>query len=116
MEEFDFTKASFQDVLDYTAGQIGGEFEKSILIAQDIIDNPTNYSGPQAASTALKLATYRLLVGTNAEYFKLRTQKTQKFSDKLTKGALIVMYDALEELINCLKLVSRLEAGALNGR
>jgi len=116
IEDIDWTKTDFQDVIDYVAGQIGDQFKNAVLLAQAIVEDPGSFTGPQAASSALKLSVYRLLIGTNAEYYKIRATKTQKYTDRLTKGALIVMYDALEEVINCLKLMSRLEASALNGK
>src|ERR1051325_11525661 len=100
-ESFNFTLAGFDEVLDYIADAIGSDFAKSVNLAQDMIDNPTDYSGPQASLAAIKLAAYRTKIGVVVQYYKQKSTETKKPSDRLTKDALMVIYDALQELINC---------------
>lgn len=107
--DFNYVLSDFDEIVEYVAGGVGDTFIRVVTIAQDIIDNPTEYHGQQASMTAVKLAAYRTKIGTLASYYKIKTPETKRPSDRLTKDALLTMYNSLEELINTLKIQARQE-------
>lgn len=111
----DFKIESFQDSVDYIVDSIGAEFEKAVLLAQAIAEKPGDYTGPQAAVTALRLAAHRTKIGLAMEYQKRKATETKKPHDRLKNDALHILYDSLLELINCLKVAVRTERDMING-
>lgn len=106
---FNWQLTDFDEIVEYVAEMVGKEFMRTVQIANDIIDEPTEYSGIQASITAIKLASHRTKIGVAAQYFKMKSAETKKPHDRLTKDALMVMYTSLEEMINTLKLSARIE-------
>ncbi len=98
---------SWQDVIDTVAETVGDGFLKVIALTQKILDNPEEYTGPQAAMAAIKLAAYRTQIGVVGQYYKLKSANTKIPHDRLIKDALLAMFTSLEEQINTLKLVAR---------
>jgi hypothetical protein len=105
----EFNIESFDDALDYVVEMVGAEFERSIALANSILEEPSKFTGPQAAITAIKLANQRYKIGVAAQYWKIKSAQTKKLDDRLIKDALMVAYDALTEMINTLKLTARHE-------
>lgn len=97
----------FDHAIDYISEMIGSSFQKTIALAEEIIENPSNFTGPQAKITAIKLASHRYKIGVAAQQWKIKSAQTKKLSDRLIKDALMVSYDALLEVINTLKLEAR---------
>jgi hypothetical protein len=104
-----FSITTFDDAIEYILDLIGSEFEKAINLTNKILENPSDYTGPQAAMSAIKMAGYRMKIGVAAQLWKQRSTNTKKPQDRLIKDALMVMYDGLSEVINTLKLVARHE-------
>lgn len=100
---------TFEDAVEYIEGMIGKDFEKTMDLVSAILENPSNYTGPQAAVAAIKVSGYRTRLGLQAQHWKLKSAKTKKSQDRLVKDALMVLYDALTEVINTLKLTARHE-------
>jgi hypothetical protein len=100
---------TFDEAVEYLIDMIGSEFEKSLRMANTIIENPGDFTGPQAAVTAIKLANQRYKIGMAAQYWKNKSVGSSNRQDKLVKDALMTAYDALVEVINTLKLVARHE-------
>jgi hypothetical protein len=74
---------------------------------QNIIDHPEQIVGRDALIAAAQLAAHRTKLGTFAQVYKTmpKTMTTTK-----RKNQLLSMYSALEENINTLKLLGRIEA------
>lgn len=99
---------NYDDVIDYVTDLVNStNFTRTLELAQAILDEPDQYTGPQAAVTAIKLATHRLKIGIAAQQAKITSAQTKKLEDRLSKDALMVAYDAMGEIINTLKLTAR---------
>lgn len=109
MSEFDWTKVDFEEIIEYVAEQVGGDFKKAVSLANDMLENPSSYTGFEASMAARRLAAYRVKLGIEGSYLKLKTPQTKRPLDRLTKDAVLVMYDSLLELINCLKAQAKYE-------
>lgn len=95
--------------LEYITSLIGEDFEKALGLSAAILANPSDYTGPQAAMTAIKMAGYRYRIGILAQYWKNKCVGGSNRQDKLVKDALMCAYDGLVEVINTLKLTARHE-------
>jgi hypothetical protein len=69
----EWTLSDFDEVVEYVADLVGSDFKRAVLVAQDITENPSEYSGVQASMTAIKLASYRVRIGVEGSYYKLRS-------------------------------------------
>lgn len=107
---------TFDDAVEYAMELIGSDFEKSLRLANSIIEDASNYTGPQAAMTAQKLAVHRYKIGVAAQHWKIEAAKTKKLSDRLIKDSLMVAFTALEEVINTLKLTARSDINVATSR
>lgn len=107
----DLSIDTFDDAIEYVVDMIGSEFQKSLEQANVILDNPGDFTGPQAAITAIRLANQRYKIGIAAQYWKNKSVGSQKRQDKLVKDALMTAYSGLEEVINTLKLTARSDTG-----
>lgn len=106
---------NFDDAVDYVVSMIGSEFEQSYRLANAIIANPGDYTGPQAGITAQKLAAQRYKIGLAAQYWKQKGGTGAKPHDRMIKNALHLAYQALEEVINTLKLTARQDTSLAHG-
>lgn len=100
---------TFDEAVEYIIDSLDEKFGKTLELVNVILANPDQYTGPQAAFAAIKVAGYRTFLGLEGQHWKLRSSQTKKLQDRLVKDALLVMYDGLLEVINCLKLVARQE-------
>lgn len=107
---------SFDQAVEYAMDLIGSDFEKSLRLANTILDDPSQYTGPQAGMAAQKLAIHRYKIGVAAQHWKIEAAKTKKMSDRLIKDSLMVAFTALEEVINTLKLTARSDINVANSR
>lgn len=104
-----FDISNFDDAIDYVVSMVGSDFEETMKIANDIIENPENYTGPKAAATAQMLAAHRYKIGVAAQYWKgkaaIKDGGTKQ--DQMIKNALHLGWEAIEEVINTLKITAR---------
>ena len=100
-------EVSFDEVLEALGEEEAEEFTDAMKKIQYIIDNPTTVTGIKALHGANQLAALRTKLGLRAQYYK--TQKPT-VTVKRRKNLLLTMYSALEENINTLKLLGRVEA------
>lgn len=98
-----------EDAIEYIVGLIGADFEKALGLSTKILETPTDYTGPQAAMAAIKMSNYRFKIGQAAQYWKIKSAQSKNLQDRLIKDSLMAAYDALQEVINTLKLVARHE-------
>lgn len=87
-------------------------FINIMTIADDIIDNESKYTGNKALFTAMRLASFRTKLGVYAQYYKTSSKSE---TQRKRKDLLMMMYSALEENINTLKLLGRTEARMTGG-
>lgn len=91
-------------------GEDAKEFIDAMSIVQAIIDDPHAFHGKRAAVEANRLAALRTLIGVKSQYYKT-AEKSIRNTKK--RNVLMTMYQALEENINTLKLLARLEGDSL---
>lgn len=97
--------------LDEIAGCLSSEefqeFSRAMTIVQDILDNPSTYVGSRALVEAARLAAIRTKIGARAQYYKVAEKS---IIQRRRKDLMLTMFSALEENINTLKLLGRIEA------
>lgn len=97
--------------LDEIAGCLSteefSEFSRAMAIVQDILDNPSTYVGSRALVEAARLAAIRTKIGARAQYYKVAEKS---IIQRRRKDLMLTMFSALEENINTLKLLGRIEA------
>ncbi len=97
--------------LDEVAGCLSSEefseFSKAMAVVQDILDNPSTYVGSRALVEAARLAAIRTKIGARAQYYKVAEKS---IIQRRRKDLMLTMFSALEENINTLKLLGRIEA------
>jgi len=98
--------------LDEIAGALSSEeyseFSECMSIVQKILDRPNAMMGSEALVAAAKLAALRTKLGARAQYYKT---SEKSILQRRRKDLLMLMFTALEENINTLKLLGRVEAG-----
>ncbi len=108
----DMSEGNVEVNLDEVAGALSSEeykeFSDCMDIVQKILDRPNAMMGSEALVAAAKLAALRTKIGARAQYYKT-TDKS--IIQRRRKDLLMVMFTALEENINTLKLLGRVEAG-----
>lgn len=102
---------SFGDVIDALGEEESDLVLKAMAIIQDTVENPASFVGNEAAKSALVLAGLRTKCGMYAQYYK--THKGPQTNER--KNLLQTMYQALEENINTLKLIGRMESRESRG-
>lgn len=95
------------DVVTEAMGDDAGEFLKVMELVQEMIQNPENFHGSKAAIEAMRLAALRTKISAKCQYYKTAPEKT--LTNRRRKDVLMAMYASLEENINCLKLMARLD-------
>lgn len=97
--------------LDEIAGCLSteefSEFSRAMAVVQDILDNPSTYVGSRALVEAARLAAIRTKIGARAQYYKVAEKS---IIQRRRKDLMLTMFSALEENINTLKLLGRVEA------
>lgn len=96
------------ETIKHAMGDEGEEFIAVLGIVNDIIDNPENYHGPMALRYATLLAAYRTKISLKAQFYKTASDKS--LENRRKKDILMSMYSSLEENINTLKLLGRVDA------
>lgn len=109
------TEGTVEVSLDEVLGILGreeyDEFESCMKIVQMILDNPNAMIGSQALIYAAKLAALRTKIGMRAQYYKT---SDKSIIQRRRKDLLMAMFTALEENINTLKLLGKVEVGMIN--
>lgn len=89
-------------------GLDGKEFIDCMVVVQAIIDDPRDFIGNAGALEAARLAGLRTKIGTKVQYYKTAAKSVVQ---RKRKDQLFSMYHSLEENINTLKLLARIEHG-----
>lgn len=112
MQSRDMSEGNVEVDLDEVAGALSGdeyiEFAACMEIVQRILDRPNAMMGSEALVAAAKLAALRTKLGARAQYYKT---SDKSILQRRRKDLLMLMFTALEENINTLKLLGRVEAG-----
>jgi hypothetical protein len=97
------------DVIVKAMGEDADDFLEIMRIVDDIIVSPDKYSGIKALMLANQLAAYRTKIGIKANWLK---SQERSISNRQRKDVLLSLEHNLEENINCLKLMGRIEGKA----
>lgn len=87
-------------------GEEGEEFLGVMKIVQAIQSDPATYTGRQAVIRANELAAWRTEIGIKAQYYKTAPKNEE---NRTRKDVLMLLYNALPENINALKLMAKLD-------
>jgi hypothetical protein len=99
------------DVLDCLGKEEFPEFERVMEFCQRVLDNPTSMVGSTALVAAVQLAALRTKIGMRGQYYKTAVGDVEeKRIYTRRKNLLLTMYNALEENINTLKALGKVEA------
>jgi hypothetical protein len=109
------TRGTLEGNVEVTLDEIAGclsseefsEFSQAMSVVQDILDNPSKYVGSRALVEAARLAAVRTKIGARAQYYKVAEKS---IIQRRRKDLMLTMFSALEENINTLKLLGRIEA------
>lgn len=107
---------NFDDAVDYVISMIGSDFERSLKIAEAVLEDPGHYTGRQAARAAVELSAHRYKIGVAAQFWKKRSVQTKKDTDRMVKDALMMAYDAIKDVVDALKKVSTLDYELANAQ
>lgn len=94
------------DAIKDVMGKEGDEFLETMKIINMIIDDPASFQNRRAAVEAAKLAGLRTMIGLKSQYYKTAPKS---LVNTKRKNVLALLYNALEENINTLKLLSRID-------
>lgn len=89
-------------------GEEAEEFLYVLKVTQQIIDNPESFFGPKALVEATRLAAYRTRISIKAQFYKTTSDKS--LVNRKRKDVLMSMYASLEENIQTLKLMGKVDA------
>jgi len=102
------------DTIRDAMGDDALEFINVMELVQQMIDHPEAFHGPKALITAVQLAALRTKISMKAQYYKTAkpTGADKVLLNRRRKDVLLSMYTSLEENINTLKLMGRIDASA----
>lgn len=109
----DTAEVTIDEILSVLQGEEFEEFTRVMSIVQEVLDDPSKFVGSQALIAAAQLASLRTKFGTRAQYYKTTPDKSMV--TRRRKDLCMTIYSALEENINSLKLLGRIEAGMQGG-
>lgn len=99
------THVTIEDV-QAALGPHAPEFISAMLTIEDILKNPQVYHGHHALAAAARLAALRTKIGVLAQMYKT---SERSIVTRRRKDIMLTMFNALEENINTLKLLGRVE-------
>ena len=100
---------TYEAVIEALGTKEGESFIEIMEIVDEIIENPQSIAGNAALIMAAKLAAYRTKMGVLAQLYK--TIDSKSIATRRRKDIIFKMYSSLEENINTLKLLGRIESG-----
>jgi hypothetical protein len=104
------TEITIEEVFEVLGEEEGIEFSNVMSVVNKIINEPESYSGLRAIHMANRLAAFRIKIGMRAQHYKAYYAQDKSLTTKRRKYLTETMYHALEEQINCLKLLGRIDA------
>jgi hypothetical protein len=110
VEEKTASEVTLDEVLYCLGQEEAEEFVDVMRYVNKIIDNPESISGLSAIHMANRLAALRLKIGLRAQHYKAYYSQDKSMTTKRRKYLTETMYHALEENINTLKLLGRVDA------
>ena len=109
-EEKVASEITYEEVVSCLGEEEAEEFTAIMVIVNNIINQPESHSGLRAIHMANRLAALRLKVGLRAQHYKAYYAQDKSLTTKRRKYLTETMYHALEENINTLKLLGRVDA------
>lgn len=108
-------EVTMEEILGCLGGEEYPEFEKVMGVCQAILDEPSKFVGSYALISAAQLSALRTKIGNRAQYYKTaKGDKDASLIIRRRKDLLMSMYASLEENINTLKLLGRVESRMVN--
>lgn len=104
------TELTVDQIIDVLGPNEGATFLECMKAMDRIVRNPSTLVGNDALILAAQLAAHRTIIGVRAQHYKT-AQKSIINSKR--KNLLLTMYSSLEENINTLKILGRIEAKLL---
>jgi hypothetical protein len=98
------------ELIKEAMGDEAEEFLQAMEVIDAIIANPNAFHGRKAAVEANRLAALRTKIGVKAQYYKT-ANKTLPNAKK--RNVLMTMFTALEENINTLKILAKIESSII---
>jgi len=102
-------EVTLETAVDALGPEEGENFMQVMGVVQNIMDDPQSMFGSQALILAAKLAAYRTKMGVLSQLYKTMDKS---IINRRRKDIIFTMYNALEENINTLKLLGRIERQA----
>jgi len=99
----DLTEDEIYEVMGIDASR----FIDTLVLVEDMINHPDDYTGQKAILEAIRLSAYRTKIGTVGNWLK---SQDKSILVRRKKDLLLSMEKNLEENINCLKLAGRINA------
>jgi len=90
-------------------GPEANDFLKVLSVVNAIVERPEDFHGAKALLEASRLAAYRTRIGVHAQHYKTAEKSIE---NRRRKDVMLTLYNALEENINTLKLMGRIDANA----
>lgn len=106
MEKLD-TEYSVDDIASVLGPKEAQNFLKIMATVESIMDHPETLAGNKALILAAQLAAHRTTIGLWAQMYKTAAKS---ITVQKRKNVLLSLYASLEENINTLKLLGRIEA------
>lgn len=103
-------QVTFEQVIEVLGEEEATEFNQVMNYVQAIIDSPEKYNGLRAIHVANQLAALRTKIGLRAQHYKAFYSEDKSMTTKRRKYLTETLYHALEENINTLKLIGRVDA------
>ena len=104
------SEISYEEIVDCLGQDEAEIFTGIMTIVNSIIDNPESHSGLRAIHMANRLAAFRIKIGVRAQHYKAHYAQDKSLLTKRRKYLTEMMYSAVEEQINTLKLLGRVDA------
>jgi len=103
------TEFTIEEILGEFSGEEAEEVKAIVRHMNNIIADPERYHGIRAIGVATQLSAIRTKIGMRAQEYKARYTENKSLSMRRKKDLSLALYVALEENINCLKLLGRID-------
>ena len=100
---------TIEEIVEEFSGEEAEEVKAVVRHMNNIISDPERYSGIRAIGVATQLSAIRTKIGMRAQEYKARYTQNKSMDMRRKKDVSLALYAALEENINCLKLLGRVD-------
>lgn len=100
------TELTVEEISDVLGPKEAEEFLAVMRHVMDIIEHPESIVGDKSLILAAQLAGYRTVIGVRAQVYKTAEKS---LTQRRRKDLMLTLFSALEENINTLKLLGRMQ-------